>query len=62
MKEYVKQNNNLDSLSTIINIVSTLPQSANEKDIVLIEGDGVYYYNNSAWEKVLKMASPTQWT
>ena len=53
MKEYVKQNNNLDSLSTIINIVSTLPQSANEKDIVLIEGDGVYYYNNSAWEKIL---------
>lgn len=53
MKEYIKQNNNLSSLSTIINIVNTLPQNANEKDIVLIEGDGIYYYNNSAWEKVL---------
>ena len=48
--EFIKGNN--QTTETKIKIVTTLPVTGNENDIVLLKEDGIYQYKNSQWNCV----------
>ena len=58
MKEYRKLNSNLYSESLKLKYLQALPAQPSD-DLVFIEGDGFYIYQNNAWTKVLNVTPPS---
>ena len=58
MKEYRKLNSNLYSESLKLKYLQALPVQPSD-DLVFIEGDGFYIYQNNAWTKVLNVTPPS---
>lgn len=58
MKEYRKLNSNLYSESLKLKYLQALPAQPSD-DLVFIEGDGFYIYQNNAWTKVLNTIPPS---
>lgn len=56
---YTKVNNQLVEKYTSLKIASTLPASGEDKEIVLVQGHGIYQYRTNTWVKVLNLEADT---
>ena len=57
MKKYIKQNSILNTIEDKIRVVSSLPQSGANDEIIIVKYDGFYQYKNNTWNKVLGFAT-----